>query len=95
MPENLSGNPFRPYAAQLPAIGRRGQQRLADASVLVIGAGRIGTNAVLGLHSAGVGMIEVIDPQAIEPEQIGLSWFATRADVGRPKTEVLGRFLSG
>ncbi|HLG95964.1 MAG TPA: ThiF family adenylyltransferase [Bryobacteraceae bacterium] len=94
MREHRPNDPFRFYAGQLPALGRRAQRRLADATVLVVGAGRIGTNAVLGFHAAGVGAIDVIDPQIIEAEQIGPCWFVTSADIGQSKAMVLGRFLS-
>jgi molybdopterin/thiamine biosynthesis adenylyltransferase len=82
------------YAGQVPALGKRAQAQLAHARVLVVGAGRVGVNAVLGVHAAGVGRITIIDPQVMEPEQLGPYWFATEADLGQPKAQVLARFLS-
>jgi len=87
-------NNGRFYAGQAPALGRGAQERLAHAQALVVGAGRVGMNAALGLHAAGVGVITIIDLQVVEPEQLGPYWFATEADLGQPKARVLADFLS-
>ena len=45
----------------LPEIGQQGQQQLQNASVLCVGAGGLGSAALLYLAAAGVGRIGVID----------------------------------
>ena len=45
----------------LPQIGEEGQQRLAEGSVLLVGAGGLGSPAALYLAAAGVGTIGVAD----------------------------------
>ena len=51
------------YARQLvlPEIGPRGQQRLGAASVLVVGAGGLGSPDALYLAADGVGRIGLLD----------------------------------
>ena len=50
----------------LPEIGIEGQQRLLDAHALVIGAGGLGSPAVLFLGTAGVGRITVVDGDRVD-----------------------------
>jgi len=50
----------------LPEIGLDGQRRLARASVLLVGAGGLGSPIALYLAAAGVGRIGIIDDDAVE-----------------------------
>lgn len=50
----------------LPEIGIEGQQRIRQSHVVVIGAGGLGSPALLYLASAGVGHITVLDPDTLE-----------------------------
>ena len=50
----------------LPQVGLKGQQKLADASVLVVGAGGLGSPALLYLAAAGIGKIGVIDDDVVD-----------------------------
>jgi len=82
------------HAGQLPVIGLAGQQRLKKSRVIVFGTGRVGSSVVVGLHAAGVGVIDCVDPQRIEAEQIGPFFLAGKRDIGAPKVVALARFLS-
>ena len=86
---------MRCYAAQLGAIGRVGQRRLQNASVLIVGAGGLGTSIAVTLASAGVGKLVVIDPQEFQIENINRAAYARISDIGRPKVDVLTAFLDG
>ncbi|MCS5533446.1 MAG: molybdopterin-synthase adenylyltransferase MoeB [Candidatus Poseidoniaceae archaeon] len=50
----------------LPQVGVKGQQKLADASVLVVGAGGLGSPALLYLAAAGIGKIGIIDDDVVD-----------------------------
>lgn len=71
----------------LPDIGLEGQQRLSNARVLVIGAGGLGSPAMLYLAAAGVGTIGIVDDDVVEASNLQRQIAHGVADVGRPKTE--------
>ena len=50
----------------LPQVGVKGQQKLADASVLVVGAGGLGSPSLLYLAAAGIGKIGIIDDDVVD-----------------------------
>ena len=71
----------------LPGIGVSGQRRLARARVLVIGAGGLGSPALLYLAAAGVGTLGVIDDDVVDESNLQRQVIHARSDVGRPKVE--------
>ncbi|GAA2733687.1 adenylyltransferase/sulfurtransferase MoeZ [Pedococcus aerophilus] len=71
----------------LPDIGLEGQQRLSNARVLVVGAGGLGSPALLYLAAAGVGTIGVVDDDVVDASNLQRQVVHGVADVGRPKTE--------
>ncbi len=81
------------FAAQLPALGADGQERLREAAVLVVGAGRVGGAVALNLAAAGVGTLWISDPQTIEPDNLN-SFVFSSAHIGAKKVKVLGRRLA-
>jgi adenylyltransferase/sulfurtransferase len=71
----------------LPQVGMDGQQRLAASKVLVVGAGGLGSPALLYLAAAGVGTIGVVDADVVETSNLQRQVIHGDADVGRLKTE--------
>ncbi len=69
----------------LREIGGPGQKRLKEARVLVIGAGGLGSPALLYLAAAGVGTIGVIDDDAVENSNLQRQVIHSDADIGMPK----------
>jgi adenylyltransferase/sulfurtransferase len=72
----------------LKEIGGAGQARLLSADVAVIGAGGIGSPAILYLAAAGVGTIRVIDDDAVALSNLQRQVLFGTADLGQPKAEV-------
>lgn len=68
-------------------IGGQGQAKLKAARVLVIGAGGLGSPALLYLAAAGVGTIGVIDDDTVSLDNLQRQIVHTTASVGRPKVE--------
>ena len=71
----------------IPEIGAVGQRRLKNARVLVIGAGGLGSPALLYLAAAGVGTLGIIDDDAVDLSNLQRQVIHGVADVGRPKIE--------
>lgn len=69
----------------LREIGGPGQQRLARARVLVIGAGGLGAPALQYLAAAGVGTIGVIDDDVVDASNLQRQVIHTDARIGMPK----------
>ncbi|MDQ1609337.1 MAG: sulfur-carrier protein adenylyltransferase/sulfurtransferase [Microbacteriaceae bacterium] len=69
----------------LPEIGSIGQRRLSNARVLVIGAGGLGSPALLYLAAAGVGTIGIIDDDVVDPSNLQRQVVHGATDVGRSK----------
>jgi molybdopterin/thiamine biosynthesis adenylyltransferase/rhodanese-related sulfurtransferase len=71
----------------IPEIGAVGQRRLKNAKVLVIGAGGLGSPALLYLAAAGVGTLGIIDDDDVDLSNLQRQVIHGVADVGRPKIE--------
>ncbi|TKA95737.1 HesA/MoeB/ThiF family protein [Cereibacter changlensis] len=69
----------------LREIGGPGQRRLKDAKVLVVGAGGLGSPALLYLAASGVGTIGVIDGDRVENSNLQRQVIHTDARIGLPK----------
>ncbi|WP_426225504.1 molybdopterin-synthase adenylyltransferase MoeB [Pseudarthrobacter sp. DSP2-3-2b1] len=71
----------------IPEIGAVGQRRLKNAKVLVIGAGGLGSPALLYLAAAGVGTLGIVDDDSVDLSNLQRQVIHGVADVGRPKVE--------
>jgi adenylyltransferase/sulfurtransferase len=69
----------------LREVGGSGQLRLRGSAVAVVGAGGLGSPALLYLASAGVGRITVIDDDVVALDNLARQVLYATSDVGRPK----------
>lgn len=92
----LSPAERRRYARHLliPAIGEQGQRRLRAASVAVVGAGGLGSPALLYLAAAGVGRLTVIDDDDVDPTNLQRQVIHPEAAVGTPKVRSAAEALT-
>jgi adenylyltransferase/sulfurtransferase len=88
LPE-LSSNEATRYSRHivLPEIGQQGQRRLKASSVVVIGAGGLGSPAAMYLAAAGVGRIGIVDFDTVDLSNLQRQIIHASRDVGMAKTE--------
>jgi len=86
---DLSVDEVRRYSRHLiiPEIGMTGQKRLKNARVLCVGAGGLGSPALLYLAAAGVGTLGVIDFDVVDESNLQRQIIHGQSDVGRPKAQ--------
>jgi molybdopterin/thiamine biosynthesis adenylyltransferase/rhodanese-related sulfurtransferase/molybdopterin converting factor small subunit len=77
----------------LPEVGERGQVRLRDAKVLIVGVGGLGSPAALYLAAAGVGTIGLVEDDRIEVSNLQRQVLYRTSEVGRSKVRTAARRL--
>jgi adenylyltransferase/sulfurtransferase len=85
----LTVDEVRRYSRHLiiPDVGMSGQKRLKNAKVLVIGAGGLGSPALLYLAAAGVGTLGIVEFDEVDESNLQRQVIHGQSDVGRPKAE--------
>jgi len=85
--DQLSIDEVRRYSRHLiiPDVGMSGQQRLKNARVLVIGAGGLGSPALLYLAAAGVGTLGIVDFDEVDESNLQRQVIHGQSDIGKPK----------
>ena len=71
----------------IPDLGLDGQKRLKNARVLVIGAGGLGSPALLYLAAAGVGTIGIVEFDVVDESNLQRQIIHGQSDIGRSKAE--------
>jgi sulfur-carrier protein adenylyltransferase/sulfurtransferase len=71
----------------IPDVGMAGQKRLKNAKVLVVGAGGLGSPALLYLAAAGVGTLGIVEFDVVDESNLQRQVIHGHSDVGRPKAE--------
>ena len=85
----LTVDEVRRYSRHLiiPDVGMTGQKRLKNAKVLCVGAGGLGSPALLYLAAAGVGTLGIVDFDVVDESNLQRQIIHGQSDVGRPKAE--------
>jgi len=76
-------------------VGPDGQAALLDASVLVVGAGGLGSPVLQYLAAAGIGRLGIVDDDSVERSNLQRQVIHGDDDVGRPKVESARAFATG
>ena len=90
----MASNGFTPEQVQryarhliLPEVGGAGQRKLMNTSVLLLGAGGLGSPAGMYLAAAGVGRIGILDFDVVDASNLQRQILHGADDLGRPKVE--------
>jgi molybdopterin/thiamine biosynthesis adenylyltransferase/rhodanese-related sulfurtransferase len=86
---DLSVDEVKRYSRHLiiPDVGMTGQKRLKNAKVLVVGAGGLGSPALLYLAAAGVGTLGIVDFDVVDESNLQRQIIHGVSDIGKPKAE--------
>ncbi|QDP98746.1 adenylyltransferase/sulfurtransferase MoeZ [Microlunatus elymi] len=71
----------------IPDVGMDGQKRLKNAKVLIIGAGGLGSPALLYLAAAGVGTLGIIDFDTVDESNLQRQVIHGQSDIGKSKAQ--------
>jgi len=87
--EELTIDEVRRYSRHLiiPDVGMTGQKRLKNAKVLVIGAGGLGSPALLYLAAAGVGTLGIAEFDEVDESNLQRQIIHKQSTIGQPKAE--------
>src|SRR6201981_2174131 len=85
--DDLTVEEVRRYSRHLiiPDVGKTGQRRLKNAKVLCVGAGGLGSPALMYLAAAGVGTLGIIDFDVVDESNLQRQVIHGTSDVGKPK----------
>ncbi len=91
----LSDNSFKRYQRMicLPEVTELGQQKLCDASVLIIGCGGLGNAAALYLAASGIGKLVICDDDDVEISNLSRQIAFRSEHVSKPKVDALAHQL--
>ena len=85
----LTVDEVRRYSRHLiiPDVGMDGQKRLKNARVLCVGAGGLGSPALMYLAAAGVGTLGIVEFDEVDESNLQRQIIHSQADIGRSKAE--------
>ena len=93
--ESLTVDEVRRYSRHLiiPDVGMAGQKRLKNAKVLCVGAGGLGSPALMYLAAAGVGTLGILEFDVVDESNLQRQIIHGQSDIGRPKAESARDFV--
>ena len=96
MSGHLSPEQRERYARHLalPGVGSEGQKKLLKSSVLVVGAGGLGSPALMYLAAAGVGRIGIVDNDKVSSSNLQRQIIHNTSSIGSAKVESASNWIS-
>ena len=87
--EALTTDEVRRYSRHLiiPDVAMAGQKRLKNSKVLCVGAGGLGSPALMYLAAAGVGTLGIVEFDTVDESNLQRQIIHGQSDIGRPKAE--------
>ncbi|MDP8911208.1 MAG: molybdopterin-synthase adenylyltransferase MoeB [Actinomycetota bacterium] len=79
----------------IPEIGEEGQRKLLESSVLLVGAGGLGSPAALYLAAAGVGRLGIVDADVVDESNLQRQIVHSTGRLGRPKVDSARETIEG
>jgi molybdopterin/thiamine biosynthesis adenylyltransferase/rhodanese-related sulfurtransferase len=95
-PPNLSDSQRERYSRHilLPEVGETGQAKLLQSKVLLLGAGGLGSPALMYLAAAGVGTLGIVDADVVDASNLQRQVVHATSRVGSPKVESAAKFVA-
>lgn len=95
-PPNLSDSQRERYSRHilLPEVGETGQAKLLQSKVLLLGAGGLGSPALMYLAAAGVGTLGIVDADIVDASNLQRQIVHATSRVGSPKVESAAKFVA-
>jgi len=90
---DFKASEFYQRQTTLPEIGAAGQKRLAQAKVLVVGCGGLGSVAAVYLAGSGIGTLHLVDYDVVSVSNLHRQVFYKTTDIGKAKAEVLAAHI--
>jgi molybdopterin/thiamine biosynthesis adenylyltransferase len=97
MKDGFTGEQLQRYSRHilLKEVGKAGQKKLLDGSVLIIGAGGLGSPAALYLAAAGVGTIGIVDSDIVDISNLHRQVIHGTEDLGKLKVDSARKKMEG
>ncbi len=95
-PPNLTDSQRERYSRHilLPEVGEAGQAKLLQSKVLLLGAGGLGSPALMYLAAAGVGTLGIVDADVVDASNLQRQIVHATSRVGSPKVESAAKFVA-